>query len=148
MDAGVQATQATDSKRNETVSGDHPRTHRKPRTVEDIPPILDILVGATHHCWPELNRFNDLPDPRLAPMYRYSGAHIWWEVIMTFLTRGGPRNTFDVDRNTGLFPENIQRICAQPWEEDRLGERRTVTCSENAFTTRNEWSLRRWSKFC
>jgi hypothetical protein len=139
MDAGVQATQATGSKRNETVSGDHPRIQRKPagrkpRTVGQTPPILDMLVGVTRHCWPDLNHWlNDLPDPRSAPMCRYSGAHIWWEVIMTFLTRGGSRNAFDVDRNTGLLPENIQRICGQAWDEERLGETRTVTCSENAI---------------
>lgn len=138
MDTGVQATQTTDSQRNETVSGDHPRIHRKPagrkpRTVEEIPPILDMLMGVTRHCWPELNSWlNDLPDPRLEAMCRYTGAHIWWEVIMTFLTRGGSRNAFDVHRNIGFLPENILRICDQDWNEERLGEKRTVTCSENA----------------
>ena len=138
MDAGVQATQATDSKRNETVSGDHSRTHRKPagrkpKSIEEVPPILDMLMGVTRHCWPELNRWlNDLPDPRLEEMCRYTGAHIWWEVIMTFLMRGGSRNAFDAHRNAGHCPENIQRICDQDWNEERLGEKRTVTCSENA----------------
>jgi len=138
MDAGVQAAQATDPQGNETVPGDHPRIHRKPagrkpRAVEDIAPILDMLMGVTRHCWPELNRWlNNLPDPRLAAMCRYTGAHMWWEIIMTFLTRGGSRNAFDVHRNAGHCPENIQRICDQDWDEDRLGEKRTVTCSENA----------------
>ncbi len=138
MDTGVQTAQTTDSQRNETVSGDHPRIHRKPagrkpRAVEKIPPILDMLTGVTRHCWPELNRWlNDLTDPRLEAMCRYTGAHIWWEVIMTFLTRGGSRNAFDENRNMGFLPENIQRICDQDWNEERLGEKRTVTCSENA----------------
>ena len=138
MDAGVQATQATDPQGNKTVPGAHPQIHRKPagrkpRAVEDIAPILDMLMGVTRHCWPELNRWlNDLPDPRLEVMCRYTGAHLWWEVIMTFLTRGGSRNALDVHRNAGHFPENIQRICDQDWNEERLGKKRTVTCSENA----------------
>jgi len=93
-----------------------------------------MLVGVSRHCWPELNRWLDeLPDPRLEVMCRYSGAHIWWEVIMTFLTRGGSRNAFDVHRNAGFLPENIERICGQDWNEERLGEHRTVTCSQNAI---------------
>ncbi len=92
-----------------------------------------MLLGVTRHCWPELNQWlNDLPDPRVRDMCRYSGAHIWWEIIMTFLTRGS-RNAFDGDRNKGLLPENMQRICGQDWEAERLGQKRTVTCSENAI---------------
>lgn len=90
-------------------------------------------MAVTKHCWPELNQWlNELPDPRAEAMCRYTGAHMWWEIIMTFLTRGSSRNAFDVHRNTGFFPENIQRICGQDWDEERLGETRTVTCSENA----------------
>lgn len=87
---------------------------------------------ASRHCWPELNRWlNELPDPRLAAMCRYSGAHMWWEVILLFLTRGGSRHAFDVHRNTGTLPENVQRLCDQHWDQGRLGEDLTVTCSEN-----------------
>ena len=94
--------------------------------------MLDLLIATTRHCWPELNRWlNELPDPRFEPMCRYSGAHLWWQVIMTFLTRGGSRNAFDEHRNAGALPENIQRICGQNWDENRLGVTRTVTCSEN-----------------
>lgn len=139
MGTGVQTAKTAYPQRNETVSGDHSRIHRKPagrkpKTIEEIPPIIDMLMSLIRHCWPELNRWlNDLSDPRLAAMCRYSGAHIWWEIIMTFLTRGGSRNALDVQRNMGLFPENIMRICDQQWDEDRLGEKRTVTCSENAI---------------
>jgi hypothetical protein len=95
--------------------------------------VLDLLVATTRHCWPELNGWlNDLPDPRFEPMCRYSGAHLWWEMIMTFLTRGGSRNAFDQHRNAGALPENIERICGQHWDETRLGPIRTVTCSQNA----------------
>lgn len=51
---------------------------------------------------------------------------------MTFLLRAGSRNAFDADRNSGQFPENMLRLCGQKWDAERLGERRTVTCSENA----------------
>lgn len=95
--------------------------------------MLDLLTATTRHCWPELNQWlNELPDPRFEPMCRYSGAHLWWQVIMTFLTRGGSRNAFDEHRNLGALPENIRRICGQHWDEHRLGATRTVTCSENS----------------
>ena len=50
---------------------------------------------------------------------------------MTFLLRSGSRNAFDVDRNSGLLPENMVQLCGIPWDTERLGERITVTCSEN-----------------
>ncbi|MDD5676709.1 MAG: hypothetical protein PHW60_01800 [Kiritimatiellae bacterium] len=52
--------------------------------------------------------------------------------MMTFILRGGSRNAFDGDRNTGELPQNMLQICDQEWDEVRLGPRRTVTCSENA----------------
>jgi hypothetical protein len=58
---------------------------------------------------------------------------MWWGIIIIFLTRGGSRNAFDTDRNTGFFPENIDDICGQNWDEERLGIERTVTCSENTI---------------
>jgi hypothetical protein len=99
---------------------------------------LDLLFSVTRHCWPQLNRWlNELPDPRFEPMCRYSGAHLWWEVILTFLTRGGSRNAFDQSRNTGVFPENIRRLCEQHWDEARLGPTVTVTCSQNTVRHAN-----------
>ena len=53
-------------------------------------------------------------------------------MLMTFLLRDGSRNAFDGDRNSGQLPENVLQLCAQEWDEERLGQRRTVTCSENA----------------
>lgn len=53
-------------------------------------------------------------------------------MLLTFLLRDGSRNAFDGDRNSGQLPENMLRLCAQAWDAQRLGERRTVTCSENA----------------
>jgi len=37
-----------------------------------------------------------------------------------------------VDRNSGRLPENMLELCDQEWDEERLGQRRTITCSENA----------------
>jgi len=53
-------------------------------------------------------------------------------MALTFLLRGGSRNAFDGDRNTGQFPANVGHLCEQLWDEARLGTRRTVTCSQNA----------------
>jgi len=62
----------------------------------------------------------------------YLGRHIWWQMILTGLLRGGSRNAFDGDRNRGQLPQNVLQLCTQTWDEERLGKRRTVTCSENA----------------
>jgi hypothetical protein len=80
-----------------------------------------------------LNRWLDaLPDPRRRELCVYLGRHLWWQIALTFLLRDGSRNAFDADRNSGQLPENMRRLCAQAWDEQRLGQRRTVTCSENA----------------
>lgn len=73
-----------------------------------------------------------MPDPRRQDLCTYLARHIWWQILATFLLRGGSRNAFDGDRNSGQLPENILRFCAQAWDEERLGKRRTVTCSGNA----------------
>ena len=61
----------------------------------------------------------------------YLARHLWMQPVLMFLLRDGSRNAFDADRNTGQLPENITRLCAQSWDEARLGKRRTVSCSEN-----------------
>jgi hypothetical protein len=48
------------------------------------------------------------------------------------LLRGGSRNAFDGDRNSGALPENMQQLCDHAWDRHRLGNRSTVTCSGNA----------------
>jgi hypothetical protein len=35
-------------------------------------------------------------------MCTYSFRHIQWQAIATFLLRGGSRNAFDADRNSGV----------------------------------------------
>jgi hypothetical protein len=80
-----------------------------------------------------MNRWLDgLPDPRRQELCTYSGRHLWWQIMMTCLLRDGSRNAFDADRNSGQMPQNILQLCDQEWDEQRLGTRRTVTCSENA----------------
>jgi hypothetical protein len=85
------------------------------------------------HCFPQLNAgFDALPDPRRQDLCTYPSRHIWWQMVLTFLLRGGSRNAFDGDRNSGQLPANVAQLCEQVWDEDRLGPRRTVTCSQNA----------------
>ena len=75
---------------------------------------------------------NALPDPRRQDLCTYEARHIWWQMLLTFLLRGGSRNAFDGDRNTGQMPANVVQLCEHVWDEERLGTRRTVTCSGNA----------------
>lgn len=64
-------------------------------------------------------------------MCTYSFRHVLWQGIATFLLRDGSRNAFDVDRNSGCLPDNLLTLCGETWDRERLGERRTVTCSGN-----------------
>jgi hypothetical protein len=90
------------------------------------------LQGLIRHVFPDLNQqFAALPDPRQPDMCTYEPAHLYWEAILMFLVRAGSRNAFDSDRNSGLMPENLLLLCGQEWDEERLGVRRTVTCSGN-----------------
>lgn len=138
MDAAIPSTQETDSQADKPLAGYHSRicrkpAGRKPKALDDLPPVCDQLRELVRHCWPDFNRWlNDLPDPRLREMCRYSGAHLWWTVILVFLTRGESRNAFDGCRHVGFMPENVESLCGQAWDEARLGEERTVTCTQNA----------------
>jgi len=138
MGEGLQATQATGSQDYPAKSDDHPPTcrrpaGRKPGPAPDYAPFGGQIFALVRHCFPNLNRwFDQVPDPRRPDLCTYSGRHLWWQVLLTFLLRGGSRNAFDGDRNTGQLPENVTRLCEQVWDEERLGTRRTVTCSGNA----------------
>jgi hypothetical protein len=84
-------------------------------------------------CFPQLNAwFNELPDPRRQDMCRYSGAHLWWQILGTFLSRGGSRHAFDLQRNTGQAPVNFGLLCEQFAHDPRFDGQPTVTCSDNA----------------
>ena len=82
---------------------------------------------------PRLNRWlNELPDPRCQPLCRYTGAHLWWHVVGTFLSRSGSRNAFDEQRQAGQAPWNLGALCGQTAEDPRFAGQPTVTCSDNA----------------
>jgi len=138
MGKRIQTSQKTDSQNNRAESGHYPPTCRRPAGRKPGPAPqhetfgrqLERLIG---HCFPKFNTwFDGIPDPRRQDLCTYSGRHIWWQIVLTFLLRGGSRNAFDGDRNTGLLPSNVVQLCEQLWDELRLGTRRTVTCSGNA----------------
>jgi len=106
---------------------------RKPGPAPECQTFGEYLKAVVAHCFPELIDWLDaLPDPRRQDMCVYTGAHLWFEILLTFLLRGGSRNAFDVDRNSGAMPGNMLQLCGQAWDEARLGPRQTVTCSGNA----------------
>jgi hypothetical protein len=83
---------------------------------------------------PRLNRrLNEvLPDPRNQAMCLYTAAHIWWEIIGTFLSRKGSRNGFDQQRQSGQAARNMGALCGQDPEDPRFDGAPTVTSSDNA----------------
>jgi hypothetical protein len=144
----VQTTEETHPQNHPGKSGDHSTTRRrpagcKPGPAPDSESFGRHLEAIVRLCFPELNRWLDaLPEPRRLDMCVYAGRHLWWQIILTHLLRGGSRNAFDAERNSGLLPENVLRLCAQDWDEERLGERRTVTCSQNALRQASRVSVR------
>ena len=82
---------------------------------------------------PALNRWlNALPDPRRQLRCLYTGAHLWWQIIGTFLSRKGSRNGFDQQRQSGQAAWNMGALCGQGPEDPRFDGQPTVTCSDNA----------------
>jgi len=83
--------------------------------------------------FPKLNAWlNALPDPRVQEMCLYSAAHLWWQIIATFLSRKGSRNGFDEQRQAGQGAWNLGVLCGQTAEDPRFDGQPTVTCSDNA----------------
>lgn len=83
--------------------------------------------------FPRLNTWlNALPDPRLQAMCLYTAAHLWWQIIGTFLSRKGSRNGFDEQRQSGQAAWNMGLLCGQSAEDPRFAGQPTVTCSDNA----------------
>jgi len=83
--------------------------------------------------FPRLNDWlNDLPDPRVQPMCLYSAAHLWWQVLATYLCRKGSRHGFDQQRQSGHAPWNMGALCGQSAEDPRFAGQPAVTCSDNA----------------
>jgi hypothetical protein len=83
--------------------------------------------------FPKLNAWlNALPDPRLQEMCLYTAAHLWWQILATFLSRKGSRNGFDEQRQSGEAAWNLGLLCGQRAEDPRFEGHPTVTCSDNA----------------
>ena len=83
--------------------------------------------------FPRLNAWlNDLPDPRCQQMCLYTAAHLWWQILATFLSRSGSRNAFDQHRQSGQAAWNLGDLCGQTPEDPRFEGQPSVTCSDNA----------------
>jgi hypothetical protein len=83
--------------------------------------------------FPKLNAWlNALPDPRVRQMCLYTAAHLWWQIIATFLSRKGSRNGFDEQRQSGEAAWHLGLLCGQTAEDPRFEGEPTVTCSDNA----------------
>ena len=65
-------------------------------------------------------------------MCLYTAAHLWWEILGTFLSRKGSRNGFDEQRQSGQAAWNMGLLCGQTAEDPRFEGQPTVTCSDNA----------------
>jgi hypothetical protein len=83
---------------------------------------------------PKLNGWLNhvLPDPRNQEMCLYSAAHLWWQILGTFLSRKGSRHGFDQQRQSGQAAYNMGALCGQGPEDPRFEGAPTVTCSDNA----------------
>jgi hypothetical protein len=93
----------------------------------------EAFVRVVQAAFPKLNVWlNALPDPRRQEMCLYTAAHLWWEIIATFLSRKGSRNGFDEKRQSGEAAWNLGILCGQTAEDARFGGHPTVTCSDNA----------------
>lgn len=91
------------------------------------------LVRVVRAVFPRLNDWlNRLPDPRIQEMCLYAAAHLWWQIIATFLSRKGSRNGFDEQRQSGEAAWNLGALCGQTPEDPRFQGEPTVTCSDNA----------------
>lgn len=83
--------------------------------------------------FPRLNHWlNALPEPRVEVMCVYSAAHLWWQILATFLCRKGSRNGFDEQRQAGAAAANLGALCGQGPEDPRFEGEPRVTCSDNA----------------
>ena len=91
------------------------------------------MVRTVRAAFPQLNAWlKALPDPRVQEICLYAAAHIWWEIIATFLSRKGSRNGFDEQRQSGEAAWNLGALCGQGAEDPRFAGQPTVTCSDNA----------------
>jgi hypothetical protein len=90
-------------------------------------------VRVVRAVFPRLNDWlNRLPDPRVQELCLYAAAHLWWQIIATFLSRKGSRNGYDEQRQAGAAAWNMGALCGQTAEDPRFAGAPTVSCSDNA----------------
>jgi hypothetical protein len=65
-------------------------------------------------------------------MCLYTAAHLWWQILATFLSRRGSRNAFDEQRQSGQAAWNLGELCGQLPDDWRFDGQPSVTCSDNA----------------
>jgi len=65
-------------------------------------------------------------------MCLYAAAHLWWQILATFLSRSGSRNAFDQQRQSGEAAWNLGELCGQGADDPRFEGQPTVTGSDNA----------------
>ena len=65
-------------------------------------------------------------------MCLYTAAHLWWQILATFLSRSGSRNAFDEQRQSGQAAWNLGDLCGQLPEDWRFDGQPSVTGSDNA----------------
>ena len=65
-------------------------------------------------------------------MCLYTAAHLWWQMVGTFLSRSGSRHAFDQQRQSGQAAWNLGELCGQTPEDPRFDGQPSVTCSDNA----------------
>src|SRR5512139_166238 len=127
MDPKLSPPQTPHSPSDPSLASPDPQPHRKPAGRKplkgmDEPLSAQALVRTVRAGTPRLNHWlNDLlPDPRRQERCLYSAAHIWWEVIGTFLARKGSRHGFDQQRHSGQAAWNLGALCGQSPEDPRF----------------------------
>lgn len=138
MDSELQTPQEAHPGGLPSLAGADSRLQRKPAGRKPLPGIdqeltAQALVRVVRAVFPGLNTWlNQLPDPRFAPMCLYSAAHLWWQILGTFLSRKGSRNGFDEQRQSGAAAWNMGVLCGQGPQDWRFAGQPRVTCSDNA----------------
>ncbi len=138
MDPQLSPPQTTHPPSDPPLPSPHPQPRRKPAGRKPLPGIdapltAQGLLQVIRAAFPKLNPWlNGLPDPRVQEKCLYTAAHLWWQVIATFLSRTGSRNGFDQQRQSGEAAFNLGLLCGQTAEDPRFEGQPTVTSSDNA----------------
>jgi len=91
------------------------------------------LIRVLRGVFPDLNLWlNQLPDPRVQAMCRYTAAHVWWHILAMFMARSGSRNAYDEHRQNGQAAWNMGEVCGQAADAVVFDGHPGVTGSDNA----------------